>query len=291
MDILFLDEPTLPLRQLLEDNNCGAYKSGKENPLTVECIYTHMTKFIPEDYPRLKYVLCPQTGVIHLGNMSNYTLYYLDNKQWLYDNVWSTAEHTFSLMIRLMRGLNREVRGKTVGIIGFGRVAQQLYTLLKGWDVKVIWYDTKEMYYTQIKDYGKMKYPEDVFLESDIVSIHLPENELTKKMINFKYFDVCTRQPIILNTARASLINYINLINAFENGKIAGFGLDIDVDYVKKTTGQVWTMLENLSKVYKGAIITPHIAGKSIESRIITDKYVFNKLFEDLGGKLYEIDT
>jgi lactate dehydrogenase-like 2-hydroxyacid dehydrogenase len=290
MDILFLDNPTLPLNTLLEQNNCRVFKPGKENPLTIECIYTHMTRFVKDDYPRLKYVLCPMTGVMHLGDTTRYDLYYLDDKQWLYDNVWSTAEHTFSLMIRLMRGLNREIRNKVIGIVGFGRVGQQLYKLLEGWNVNVLWFDTKEHQYDLISTSGKMKYLDDIFLESDVISIHLPENSLTRDMINQKYFDLCTKQPIILNTARASVMNYIDMLAAFDNGKLAGFGLDVDINWIKQNQGSAWKMLESLASIYRGAIITDHVAGKSIDSRIATDKFVFNKLFKDLGGKLYETD-
>jgi lactate dehydrogenase-like 2-hydroxyacid dehydrogenase len=288
MDILFQDNPTLPMKRLLEDNNCIAYKPGNENPLNVECIYTHRTPIVKEDYPKLRYIICPMTGVMHLGNVSAYELFYLDKKQWLYDNVWSTAEHTFSLMIRIMRGLNREIRGKTVGIFGFGRVGQQLYKLLKGWGCNVIWYDNKEIYYDVIEGGNKVKYVEDLFLEADIISVHLPENSLTHQMINTKLLSICTMQPIIINTARASIVNYINLVEAFESGKIAGFGMDIDFEYVQKESPHTWITLENLARVYKGAILTDHIAGKSIESRIATDKFVVNNFFSTLGGKLYE---
>jgi phosphoglycerate dehydrogenase-like enzyme len=288
MDILFLDNPTLPVKNLLEQNNCIIYKLGKENPMSVECIYTHTTTFVADDYPRLKYVLCPMTGIMHLGDTRGYDLYYLDDKNWLYENVWSTAEHTFSLIIRLMRGLNRELKGKTLGIIGFGRVGQQLYKLLESWDVNVLWYDTNEYHYDLIATDGKMKYLDDIFIESDIISIHLPENTLTMDMITYKYFDLCSKQPIILNTARASLINYTALYAAFEKGKLAGFGLDVDIEWIKTHHKTAWKALNDLSNVYRGAIITEHIAGKSIESRIKTDKYVFNKLFKNLGGVLYE---
>lgn len=288
MDILFLDNPTLPLKKFLAENNCNCFKLGTENPLDITCIYTHMTTFLHEDYPRLKYVICPQTGVIHLGKLPDQELFYLDNKAWLYENIWSTAEHTFTLMLRLMRGLCRDVNKKTIGIIGFGRVGQQLFKLLQGWDVNIIWYDTKEKYYDLIDRGTNAKYIEDIFLESDVISLHLPENDLTKKLIGRKYLDLCTKQPIILNTARASIMNYPDLLRSFESGKISGFGLDIDIDYVKSLVPKTFSKMEDLAKIYRGAIITPHVAGKSIEARIETDRYVFNKLFKMLGGKLYE---
>jgi phosphoglycerate dehydrogenase-like enzyme len=294
MDILFLDNPTLPINYLMKANNLNVVRTGHENPMTVECIYTHTTRFLVNDYPKLNYVLCPMTGVLHLGDTTKFKLYHLDNRQWLYDNVWSTAEHTFSLIIRLMRGLNREVRRKKVGIIGFGRVGQQLYKLLKNWNVDFMWYDTRDYIYdtTVVQNLSdRTKFLEDLFIDCDIITIHLPENSLTKGMINEKYLSLCTKQPIILNTARASILNYLDLTDQFEKGKIAGFGLDIDIDWVKTHQNKAWDSLEALASVYRGAIITPHVAGKSIESRLQTDKYVFNKWLKDLGGFLYDSDT
>lgn len=289
MNILFNDQPTLPMSDWLELNNCPWFKRGHENPNNIDVIYTHQTEFNPKNYPRLKYVICPMTGINHLPlkYLIDTKIINLDNKKWLYDEVWSTAEHTFSIILRLMRGLNRELRGQTVGIIGLGRVGQQLYKLLSSWDVNIIWYDTRTYLYEMKDAPGKVSYIEDIFKKSKVISIHLTETALTKNIINHRLFDVAEHQPVIVNTSRRSIINHKDLLEALEKGKISGFGLDVDLEDTH-TDNEIL----NISKVYKGAIYTPHIAGKSIESRIKTDKYVWNIFFRLLGGLTYDkIDT
>lgn len=289
MDILMLDEPLLPYKELFEQNNLTPHIIGFEKPTTIKAIYCHTTQFNHANYPQLKYVLCPMTGVYHLIQLpKKIQLFYLNDRKWLFDNIWSTAEHTFSLMIRIMRGLNREIHNKTIGIIGFGRVGQQLYQLLQGWNVLVKYVDVEEPRFIEPKQNLIKVKIEEIFNSCDIISINLTETDLTKNYIRARYFDMCKKQPIILNTARESIINTVELLNAFENGKIAGFGLDIDIDNLNKETQH---KLKEITSIYRGAILTPHIAGKAIESRIKTDKYVFDQLIKELGGDEDEDNT
>lgn len=284
MDMLFLNEPTAPLNKFLDTHNIRSVRLGREVPGKVEAIYTHGTVFNKKDYPMLKWVLCPMTGTRHLGflNNTNIQLFKLNDRQWLFDNAWSTAEFTLSMILRLWNGLRREIRGTTIGFVGFGRVSQQIYKLIENWEVNIIWYDLNETLYRKTSKGNMVSSMDDIFLESDIISISVDENPLTMGFINRKQFSLCTKQPIIINTARASLINYVHMLEAFNDGKIAGFGLDVDIDYMEKDK-KTWREIEDLNRIYKGVLVTPHIAGKGLESRIITDRYVFGKFVESIG--------
>jgi phosphoglycerate dehydrogenase-like enzyme len=279
MDIIFLDQPKMNLRSILKTNNINIKTEG----LDVDFVYTHRT---PVDEYSYRYVLCPMTGTGHLKVHPD-KLIYLDNKKYLYQNVWSTAEYTMSLISRLCRGVRREIRGKTIGLVGYGRVAQQVAKLLQGYaPKKILWYDIESNLYEPEYTATRVDDLELIFKLSDVISIHLPENAVTKDSIKLELFNKCENNPLIINTARASIIRYTDLLTAFEDGVVAGMALDIDYDYVETYYKYTWDKLLKLNHVYQGCILSPHIAGKCVESRLATDKYVFNKLFKTIGGKL-----
>lgn len=284
MKMLFLDDPMLSCKDYLQSNNVDIIKKYANHASEVEAIYVHNTFFRYEDYPNLEYILCPMTGIAHLDPIPKHIkVFNLDDREWLYHNVWSTAEHTLSLAIRLTRGLARELRNAKVGFLGFGRVAQQVVELLHGFNCSIKYFDPKEVYYKPdfLLNVLKVEDPMDVFSEVDVVFICMAETKLTKGMVDYRMFNNCTEQPIIINTARTSLIKYNHLIQALSDGKIMGFGLDVDIDDIPE--GQRSTIVD-YSKIYRGVIVTPHIAGKSLPSRILTDKFVLNKFITHLGG-------
>lgn len=296
MDIMFVEEPAMGIKSWLEENNCNYVKYGRENPKDVEAIYIQNSNLDFKKYPALQWILCPMTGIGHLKSVSSYKVYHLTDKKFLYKYVWSTAEHTVNLILRLHRGLFKELHGKTIGILGFGRVGQQVYYLLKNWGCKFLYYDPNHelINFNRFVDVGddlKFVNTAHLFKESDVVTIHIPEKGLTKELISINLLRLCEYQPFIINTSRASLINYKHLVTAFEDGLIAGFGMDIDFDYLKENnSNKIYETMMNLNKIYAGVILSDHIAGKGFESRFNTDLYIFNQFFKDIGGTLKDED-
>lgn len=287
MKILLLDGITDTGRELMEsipnieivEGNISVAES-----IEIKAVYTHFTYVNLRLLPQLKYVLCPCTNYSHLKipDDADLNIFYLDDKRYLNEKVWSTAEHTVYLMSTLTRRLNREIRGSTVGYIGYGRVARQVSQLLKGFHVDEIRYD-KEQFGGSIWDINSTKISyldnlREVFENSDIITIHLSETEETKGLISLDILDYCGKKPIIINTARASILDPRALLLAYRANIVSGFGLDV-------TEGYSNIVMSGLHDCPNG-IITPHIAGKSTKSRIATDHYVIQKLKEALNGKV-----
>jgi phosphoglycerate dehydrogenase-like enzyme len=264
MKIKLLAEMTEAGIRYIEDSKTMEFTNVDKN---AEAIYLHfdLDKFDPKYYPRLRYILCPCTNVNHIPKISNVEIIYLDDKQFLYDNVWSTAEHTVYLMLSLMKRTNRQLKDSLIGYIGFGRVAKQVMELLKGFRMATIGYDKNS---TKEHLYG-------MFKRCDIITVHLKENEETKDLINKECFNICEKKPIFINTSRSSIVVVKDLIHAYRSKQIAGIGLDVTESYTPKEVSEL--------KSLRCSLITPHMAGKSEPSRIATDRYVLMGL-EELRG-------
>ena len=121
-----------------------------------------------------------------------------------------------------------ELDGKTVGLLGFGNIGKQLVRMMKGFDVKVLVYDA---YFPDQDDekYGVtfVKDKEELFRESDILSLHVPFNEETKGMIDKNVFAMMKPTAYLINTCRGGVINEEDLIQALKEGQIQGAGLDV----------------------------------------------------------------
>jgi D-lactate dehydrogenase len=119
-----------------------------------------------------------------------------------------------------------EVTGKTIGIIGTGKIAQEFIKLVKPMAGKIIAFDIYEN--EDVKNMGvEYKKLSHVLQESDVISLHCPLTEDTRHVIDRMSLRTMKKNVIILNTARGGLINTDDLIEALENGNIAGAALDV----------------------------------------------------------------
>ncbi|WP_096190970.1 2-hydroxyacid dehydrogenase [Neobacillus soli] len=148
-----------------------------------------------------------------------------------------------------------ELAGKTIGMVGFGAVGQRIAGLVQGFPCNIQFYDP----YVQNEhpDY-KQTTLEEIFTTSDIVSIHLPVTEQTKGMINHNLIALMKGDSILVNTARAVVVEREALRSALKENKIRGAILD--VFYHEPPDEIDWEMM-NLPNV----LATPHIAGATFE--------------------------
>ena len=152
-----------------------------------------------------------------------------------------------------------ELDGKTVGLLGFGNIGKQLVRMMKVFDVKVLVYDA---YFPDQDDekYGVtfVKDKEELFRESDILSLHVPFNEETKGMIDKNVFAMMKPTAYLINTCRGGVINEEDLIQALKEGQIQGAGLDVLVQEPPEKDNPLLSM-DNVS-------ITSHMGAASLES-------------------------
>jgi len=169
----------------------------------------------------------------------------------------------------------KDLRGKTVGLIGFGYVARELVKLLKPFNVKILVYDpyvSKDI----MEAYEVEKVSLDTLLrESDIVSIHAALTKETTGMIGEQQLKMMKPTAYLINTARGAIIDESALIKALREGWIAGVVLDV---FKQEPLPKEHELLK-----FDNAILTPHIAGPSDERRATMFRVIveeFKRFFE-----------
>lgn len=152
----------------------------------------------------------------------------------------------------------QELYQKTVGILGFGRIGKQIAKRLSGWEVKLITYDPVVTREEAALFGARMVSWDELFSESDIVTVHLPLNDATAGIIGKKEFDRMKETALFVNDARGALVDQEALTDALVHHKIAGAAIDVfpqeglPSDYPLLSMDQV--------------ILTPHTAGYTVES-------------------------
>ena len=187
----------------------------------------------------------------------------------------AVAEFTLLLMMATVKQLVRydhavrgggwdryrmtELRGKTIGIVGFGRIGKRLAELLSGFGCRILAYarhlddETAKKYNIILTDFDSL------LAQSDIVSLHIPANDSTKHIINRKSIAKMKDGAVLINTARGALVDEESLYEALTSGKLAGAGLDV---YEKEPVTSADNPLFSLDNV----VLAPHCAALSEET-------------------------
>lgn len=174
--------------------------------------------------------------------------------------------------------VTKELKGKTLGLIGFGDISKKVLNLVNVFDVSCIAYDpfitSKQMEAENVK---KVSFDEILNL-ADIISIHVPLNNETKYLFDRQAFIKMKKQPIIINSSRGGVINEKDLIDAYKNKYISGFALDV---FENEPVNE--TFYNNITNDMN-CILTPHIAGVTAESNVRVSNFIIdktNKFFEN----------
>jgi glycerate dehydrogenase len=190
----------------------------------------------------------------------------------------SVAQHTFALILELTNYVGKnsssvtngewfrsedwcytktpitELSGKTIGIIGFGKIGQKVAAIASAFGMTVIYHSNHEK--SGIGDKATL---DEVFAQSDIVSLHLPLKTDNHAFVNLRLISLMKPSAFLINTARGQLIHERDLADALKAGKIAGAALDV--------LSQEPPSIENPLIGLSNCIITPHNAWLSIEAR------------------------
>lgn len=170
-----------------------------------------------------------------------------------------------------------QLKGKKVGIAGFGYIGQLVAKKLKGWDLEVLVYDAfigdeviREAGCTPVSK-------EELFSQSDFISIHLRLVEATKNWADKKHLDMMKKTSYIINTGRSGLIDMNYLCDILAKNKIAGAGLDV-FDEEPLSNDSKWKTLDNVT-------LTTHIAGTTTEVLTGSPYLLFEDIENFLKGK------
>jgi len=202
----------------------------------------------------------------------------------------AVAELALSLILNLMRHIpessksiqkekwqpqmGHSLYGKTLGIIGLGRIGKKLVKLMRPFNMKILAY---ELYpdddFITMCDI-KLESLEEVLSQSDIVSIHLPLTEKTHNIIGVKELALMKHDAILINTARGGLIDEDALIRSLKKGITAGAALDV---FEKEPYNGELLNFDNV-------LLTPHIGSYTEETRMIMEIETVENLINALSG-------
>ena len=211
-----------------------------------------------------------------------------------YSNTRSVAELVIGLSIMLIRRIpdkniaahkgiwmkeakgSYELRGKTLGIIGYGNIGSQVSVLAEALGMKVIFYDAVTK--LPLGNATGRKTLKEVVSTADIISLHVPDTAATKNMINKSVLKNFKKGSILINYARGEVVDLDALAKCLQDGQIAGAAIDVFPWEPEKNGDKFTSPLQGLPNV----ILTPHIGGSTEEAQMNIGEDVSNKLFQFL---------
>jgi D-3-phosphoglycerate dehydrogenase len=254
---------------------------------------TQITKKVLESANKLQAVGCFCIGVnqVNLKEASKKGVVVFNAP---YSNTRSVAELVIGAAIMLIRRIPDkniaahsgkwmkeatgayELRGKTLGIIGYGNIGSQVSVLAEAFGMRVLYYDVETK--LPLGNAGRAKNLKELLNHSDIVTLHVPETTLTKNLINktnLKYF---RKGAILINYARGEVVELNALRTALQNGDLGGAAIDVFPVEPEKNGDAFDTPLQGLPNV----LLTPHVGGSTEEAQQNIGEDVSNKLFNYL---------
>jgi D-3-phosphoglycerate dehydrogenase len=209
-----------------------------------------------------------------------------------YSNTRSVAEIALAEIIFLIRKLYdkinkahqgiwdkssdnaREVRGKKLGIIGYGSIGSQVSMLAEMFGMTVYYYDVVDK--LTIGNATKMSSLESLLKIADVITVHVDGNHCNANLISEKEFEMMKDGVIFLNLSRGFVVDVEALKKNIENGKVAGAAIDVFPVEPKSAEEKFLSPLQNLPNV----LLTPHIGGSTEEAQLSIGEFVANKTVE-----------
>ena len=215
-----------------------------------------------------------------------------------YSNTRSVAELTIAEVVMLLRRVfprsvaahagdwdksaegSREVRGKTLGIIGYGNIGSQLSNLAEAMGMRVIYFD-----HTDKLRHGNTEPVEtlaELLRSSDVVSLHVPETPATANMIGAREIGLMKQDAYLINNSRGTVVDLDALATALRAGRLAGAAVDVFPVEPASNADRFVSPLQGLPNV----ILTPHIGGSTEEAQDRIGGEVARKLidYSDVGS-------
>ncbi len=221
-----------------------------------------------------------------------------------YSNTRSVAELVLGEAILMLRGIpeknavchrggwmksavgSYEIRGKALGIVGYGSIGTQLSVLAESLGMKVFFYDVVTK--LPLGNAVQVESMEELFAKADIVSLHVPQTPDTKNMMGEKEFAQMKKGSLFINAARGTVVDIPALANAIKSGHIAGAAVDVFPVEPKGNDDEFVSELRGLDNV----ILTPHVGGSTQEAQANIGKEVGEKIatYSDTGTTLSAVN-
>ncbi|SHI95844.1 phosphoglycerate dehydrogenase [Pseudozobellia thermophila] len=208
-----------------------------------------------------------------------------------YSNTRSVVELAIGEIIMLMRSVfarsteihggqwqktaqgSREVRGKNLGIVGYGNIGKQLSILAEAIGMRVYYYDVEDK--LSLGNARKCNSLEDLLNVSDVVTLHIDDNKANKNFIGEREINQMRDGAMLINLSRGFVVDIDALANALKSGKLAGAAIDVYPEE-PRSNGAFTTPLQGIPNV----ILTPHVGGSTEEAQRDIADFVPNKIMD-----------
>ncbi|MDH3817224.1 MAG: phosphoglycerate dehydrogenase [Myxococcales bacterium] len=221
-----------------------------------------------------------------------------------FSNTRSVAELAIADIILLMRGIPEksarahrgewaktarnayEVRGKCLGIVGYGRIGTQLGILAEGLGMRILYYDIEHK--LPLGNASAVNSLDELFAEADVVSLHVPETPVTRNIIDADAMRAMRPGALLINAARGSVVDIDALALALETGHIGGAAIDV-FPLEPKSNQETF---ESPLREFDNVILTPHIGGATEEAQYNIAREVVAKLvkYNDNGSTVSAVN-
>jgi D-3-phosphoglycerate dehydrogenase / 2-oxoglutarate reductase len=261
-----------------------------------------LDKAILSNAVRLKYILTATTGTDHIdveeASARKIQIISLKNEIDFLDSIPSTAEHTWALMLSLLRKLpdafhdvkagqwdrqkfrGNNLRNKKLGIIGLGRVGKQVARFGLAFGTQVGAYDPFQSNW--IGDVVKFEHETDLLTWADIISVHIPLDSRTENFLDREKLTQVKRGALLINTSRAGVWDENAVADLLAAGHLGGVATDVvsnEQDDSQRMKGPLLTKIND----FKNLIVTPHIGGATYESMEMTEVFIAEKFLRTLS--------
>lgn len=221
-----------------------------------------------------------------------------------FSNTRSVAELVLAQAILLLRGIpeknakahrgvwiksaarSYEVRGKTLGIVGYGNIGSQLSVLAEGLGMKVIFHDVVTK--LPLGNAAQVDSLEELLSTADVVSLHVPETRATKDMISKKQLDQMKMGSVLINASRGTVVDIDALTETLTSGKLLGAAIDV---FPVEPRGNDEEFVSPLRE-FDNVILTPHVGGSTQEAQENIGQEVSEKFvkYSDNGSTISAVN-
>lgn len=266
------------------------------------------TKGVLDEYKNLKIIACPTTGLDHIDlkecERRGIKVISLNGETAFLETVTATAELAWGLVLSLVRKIpfahrdiiqnlnwNRdawkgfELKDKKLGILGFGRLGKIVAEYGTAFGMEVMAHDSYVAFETISAHNVTPVSFDELFKNADVLSIHIPLNESTAKLIGADELKLMKSTAYLINTSRGEVIDEAALVAALQSGKIAGAGLDVMANEHANGKFLEHNPLVEYAKTYSNLLITPHLGGATYDAMSKTEIFIANKVREAISDK------
>lgn len=252
----------------------------------------------------IKYVVSPATGTNHLDldylNARNIKLIYLGDFSNEISNVFSTAELAWSLLLAVVRRiipahgsvvsgsfdrgpfLGVDLAGRTLGIIGYGRLGRRVAEYGQAFGMRVVVCDIDDSKVLNLANGITALTLDQLLSTSDVVSIHVPLNEHTHRLITGMQISKMKNGAVLINTSRGEVVDELAIVDALETGKLYGVGVDVLVGENANNFSSDNSPLVRAATRNLNVVVSPHIGGWTNQAVATTRSLVVEELLRQL---------